>query len=77
MAAFIAAGKYLHHVHIASRKSRRMPGEDEGDNYVDGFKGLKIIGYQDFVSFECGSKGDRQVTIPAAVKLIREQWEKA
>jgi len=77
LAAFIAAGKYLHHVHIASRKNRRMPGEDEGDNYVDGFKGLKIIGYQDFVSLECGSKGDRKVTIPAAVKLLREQWEQA
>jgi len=77
MAAFIAAGKYLHHVHIASRKNRRMPGEDEGDNYVDGFKGLKVIGYQDFVSLECGSKGDKMATIPTAAKLIREQWEMA
>jgi sugar phosphate isomerase/epimerase len=77
MAAFIAAGKYLHHVHMASRKSRKMPGEDEGDNYVDGFKGLKIIGYQDFVSFECGCKGDRTKALPAAAKLLREQWESA
>ena len=77
MAAFIAAGKYLHHVHMASRKTRKMPGEDEGDNYVDGFKGLKLIGYQDFVSFECGCKGDRLKAIPTAVKLLREQWEAA
>ena len=77
MAAFIAAGKYLHHVHVASRKDRKMPGEDEGDNYVDGFKGLKLIGYQDFVSFECGCKGDRTKAIPAAAKLLREQWEMA
>jgi sugar phosphate isomerase/epimerase len=77
MAAFIAAGKYLHHVHMASRKTRKMPGEDEGDNYVDGFKGLRLIGYQDFVSFECGCKGDRTKAIPAAVKLLREQWEAA
>jgi sugar phosphate isomerase/epimerase len=75
--AFISAGKYLHHVHMASRKNRRMPGEDPGDNYVEGFRGLKVIGYQDFVSFECGSQGDKQVTIPAAVKLIREQWGQA
>ena len=27
MAAFIAAGKYLHHAQMASRKSRKMPGE--------------------------------------------------
>jgi sugar phosphate isomerase/epimerase len=77
MAAFIAAGKYLHHVHMAGRKDRKMPGEAEGDNYVDGFKGLKIIGYQDFVSFECGCKGDRAKALPAAVKLLREQWEMA
>jgi sugar phosphate isomerase/epimerase len=78
MGAFISAGKYLHHVHMASRKTRNMPGEDEGDNYIEGFRGLKAIGYQDYISFECGSKNkDRTVTIPAALKLIREQWAKA
>lgn len=77
MAAFIAARKYLHHVHMASRKRRIMPGEDDGDNYVEGFTGLKIIGYQDFVSFECGSRGDRKTTLRAAIKLLREQWDKA
>ena len=65
------------HVHIASRKDRKMPGENEGDNYVDGFKGLKIIGYQDFVSLECGCKGDRTKAIPAATALLREQWQVA
>jgi sugar phosphate isomerase/epimerase len=74
-AAFLSAAKYLHHVHMASRKSRNMPGEDEGDNYVDGFRGLKLIGYQDFVSFECGCKGDRKKSLATAVKLLREQWE--
>ena len=78
MAAFIAGGKYLHHVHMASRKTRSMPGDDgSADNYVDGFKGLKIIGYQEYVSFECGSKGDKKVSIPKAVKMLREQWEQA
>ncbi|MDR1897567.1 MAG: sugar phosphate isomerase/epimerase [Prevotellaceae bacterium] len=76
--AFISAGKYLTHVHIASRKRRLMPGEDgEADNYVDGFKGLKEINYQGFVSFECGTKGNREETVPAAVKLLKEQWEQA
>jgi sugar phosphate isomerase/epimerase len=77
MAAFIAAGKYLHHVHMASRKTRKIPGEDEGDNYVDGFKGLKLIGYQDFVSFECGCKGDPTKALPVAARLLREQWQSA
>lgn len=77
LAAFLAAGKYLRQVHIASRKTRNVPGEDPGDNYVEGFKGLKLIGYQDFVSFECGSKGDRKRALTAAVKLLREQWAQA
>lgn len=77
-AAFIAAGDFLHHVHIASRKRRKMPGEDGvADNYINGFKGLKEINYQDYVSFECGSVGDPKETLPAAVKLMREQWKKA
>jgi sugar phosphate isomerase/epimerase len=77
MGAFVSAGKYLNHVHIASRKTRKTPGEDEGDNYVDGFKGLKMLNYQHHVSFECGSKGDKKVVIPAALKLLREQWKMA
>ncbi len=77
MGAFISGGKYLHHVHMASRKKRNMPGEDDGDNYVEGFRGLAWIGYQDYVSLECGSVGVRTVTIPAAARLLREQWEQA
>jgi sugar phosphate isomerase/epimerase len=77
MAAFMAGRKYLHHVHMASRKERKMPGEDQGDNYVMGFKGLKAIGYQDYVSFECGCKGDPKKALKEAVKLLRDQWEQA
>ncbi len=77
MAAFMAAGDYLRHVHIASRKRRAAPSEDEGDNYVVGMRGLKAIGYQDFISLECGVKGDKEQVLPAAAKLIREQWEQA
>ena len=77
-AAFIAAGKYLQHVHMASRGHRRMPGEDgDLDNYVDGFRALKEMGYDKYVSFECGCDGDRAVAVPAAVAMLREQWEKA
>ncbi|MFA6472458.1 MAG: sugar phosphate isomerase/epimerase [Candidatus Latescibacterota bacterium] len=77
LGAILSAGSYLHHMHIASRKRRIMPGEDEGDNYTDGFRGLKLLGYRDYISFECGSVGDKKVTIPAAVKLLHEQWGKA
>lgn len=75
MGAFICAGDYLHHVHLASIK-RNLPGQDERD-YVDGFKGLKMIGYTDYCSFECGVVGDREVEIPKSVKFLREQWAKA
>jgi sugar phosphate isomerase/epimerase len=77
MGAFISGQKYLNHVHIASRKTRNTPGEDEGDNYVTGFKALKMINYKHFVSFECGTKGDKKVVIPAALKLLRDQWRMA
>ena len=77
--ALMSAGKeYLQHVHIASRGRRIMPGEDgEKDNYVDGFRALKEIGYDKYVSFECGTKGDRATTVTAAVDLLRKQWAEA
>lgn len=77
MGAFISGSSFLHHVHIASRKERKVPGEDEGDNYVDGFKGLKVIGYNDYVSFECGVRGDPKVVVADAAKMLREQWDMA
>ena len=78
-AALLSAGyEYLQHVHIASRGERKMPGEDgELDTYVDGFRALKEMGYDKYVSFECGCKGDREISLPAAVELIRSQWELA
>lgn len=75
MGAFLSAGKYLHHVHLASIK-RKLPGQDERD-YTNGFAGLKMIGYTDYCSFECGVEGDREVEIPKSVKFLREQWKKA
>ncbi|QRX63445.1 sugar phosphate isomerase/epimerase [Dysgonomonadaceae bacterium zrk40] len=78
MAAFLSAGDHLQHVHVASRKRRSMPGEDgDADNYVDGFRGLKMLGYDKYVSFECGCQGDREVVVPAALDLLRKQWDEA
>ena len=77
-AAFIAAGQYLQHVHVASRGNRKMPGEDgELDNYIDGMRALKEMKYDKYVSFECGTNGDRNVKVPAAVELLRSQWKLA
>ena len=78
-AALLAAGpEYLQHVHIASRGNRKMPGENgEVDYYVDGFRALKQMGYDKYVSFECGCNGDKEILVPAAVELLRSQWELA
>ncbi len=75
LGAFISAGAYLHHVHLASR-IRVLPGQDERQ-FVDGFKGLKWIGYQDYCSFECGVKGDPKVEIPKSMAFLRDQWAQA
>ncbi|RMF93632.1 MAG: sugar phosphate isomerase/epimerase [Planctomycetota bacterium] len=74
-AAFIAAGDYLHHVHLASR-TRKLPGQDDR-SFIGGFRGLKFIGYRDYCSFECGVLGDREVEIPKSMAFLREQWEQA
>ncbi len=78
-AALMSAGtQYLQHVHIASRLHRCNPGEDgEADNYLEGFRALKEMGYTKYISLECGSIGDPAVTLPAALDLIRNQWEQA
>jgi sugar phosphate isomerase/epimerase len=55
-----------------------MPGEDGlVDNYVDGFRALKEMNYPYYVSFECGTNGKREETVPAAVELLRAQWKQA
>jgi sugar phosphate isomerase/epimerase len=75
LGAFISGGPLVHHVHLASR-IRVLPGQDERQ-FVDGFKGLKWIGYQDYCSFECGVKGDPLKEIPKSMAFLREQWDMA
>lgn len=93
MGAFISAGSLLAHVHIASLGNRKYPGSDGAlDNYVDGFKGLKLLGYRGAVSMEAGpppigkdAKGKpilpdmatRSTLILKMVKMLREQWAQA
>ncbi len=90
MGAFICGGPLLKHVHIAGLKQRIIPGcNPEDDIYVDGFKGLKLIGYRGAVSFEGGwpkMPGKRKKGLPQEEKtklilnmvtLLREQWAMA
>jgi len=76
MGAFLSAGKYLQHVHIAGRVRRVIPNpEVEQDNYIDGFRGLKMLGYNKYVSYECGSGSEELLT--SSVNLLKTQWEQA
>ena len=79
LGAMLSGGAYLHHIHLAS-KTRVLPGQDRGEDeprYVDGFRGLKLIGYQDYCSFECGCRGGREEEIPKSIAFLRECWAKA
>ena len=84
-AAFTSGTPWLHHVHLASRV-RDMPGQDQlrepakaERSFVDGFRALHQLGYQDYCSLECGvAKGtDPLQVIPAAFELLRRQWAEA
>lgn len=83
LGAFICAGERLKHVHIASRKNRKIPGVDaEADNYVKGFKGLKLIGYRGAISIEAGYPKNtpdeqKRKLLAQASALIRNQWDEA
>jgi hypothetical protein len=53
---------------------------DEGneDYYVVNRAGLKALGYNKYISFECGCQSeDRAAAITTAVELIKKQWEEA
>ena len=92
-AAMLSAGPLLKHVHIASRKNRRIPGSDgAADDYTLGFRGLKEIGYKGAVSLEAGwvpkgknDKGrpilpdlaERHVILTRMCELLRRQWAEA
>lgn len=73
--AFFSARDYIHHVHIASR-IRNLPGKDER-SFVDAFRGLKMIGYNDFVSIECNVTGNHIAEISKSFAFLKSQWEQA
>ena len=79
LGAFLSGGSYVHHVHLAS-KTRVLPGQDREEDeprYLDGFRGLKLIGYQNYCTFECGCRGNAVEEIPKSMAFLRRQWERA
>jgi D-psicose/D-tagatose/L-ribulose 3-epimerase len=83
MAAFIAAGDYLKHVHLGSGQGRVLPTAEnhsaKGHTHTEAFRGLKYVGYTGVVSFECGIGGsnDKAVEVPKCLDYLRKCWEEA
>ncbi|MGL6227350.1 MAG: sugar phosphate isomerase/epimerase family protein [Thermoguttaceae bacterium] len=77
MGAFLSAGPLLQHVHLANGPKRTLPGQVPSHRFVNGFRGLKYIGYDKFVSFECGVDGDREVEVPKSLEFLRAEWDLA
>lgn len=80
MGAFISGGSYLRHVHLAGgveNPHRTFPGENNM-KFVDGFRGLKYIGYQGYCSFECGcANSEREAAFKQTISFLRSQWDEA
>ena len=67
-------------VKIVPYEKGNPPGKlaDAELHFTEGvLEGLKLIGYRDFMSLECGVVGDKMVEIPKAVKFLRKQWHEA
>jgi len=83
MAAFIAGGDLVKHVHLGSGQGRVLPTAEnhgaKGHTHTDSFRGLKYIGYTGVISFECGVGGsnDKAVEIPKCLDYLRKCWEEA
>ena len=83
MAAFIAGGDLVKHVHLGSGEGRVLPTAKnhsaKGHTHTEAFRGLKYIGYTGVVSFECGigGSGDRAVEVPKCLDYLRQCWEEA
>ncbi|MCL2742608.1 MAG: sugar phosphate isomerase/epimerase, partial [Planctomycetaceae bacterium] len=82
-AAFLAGGKYVKHVHLGCGNKRVLPGqapEHKREEFVDGFRGLKMIGYTGFMCFECSCLGGNAGAVdevPATLDYLRACWEDA
>ena len=80
MGAFISGGKYLVHVHLGSGVERVLPGQVPDHSFVAGFRGLKFIGYDQYMSFECRCLGGDEKgaeEVPKVLDFLRRSWDAA
>jgi sugar phosphate isomerase/epimerase len=75
--AILSGGKYIKQVHLSSRK-RTLPGEEKEDEqqFLEGFRGLKMMGYQGYCSFESG-KANYEEGVMKSMAFLRDIWARA
>jgi sugar phosphate isomerase/epimerase len=68
------AGAHIVYVHVAD-SNRLQPGRGHLD-FRPGFRALKAIGYDGYLTIECRVAGPYDDAIRKVVALIRETWER-
>lgn len=69
-AAIAEAKDHLRHIHLAD-STRLLPGYGHTD-FAAGFDALKKIGYEWFMSLECGIPGKQEEELPRCVEYLNE-----
>jgi sugar phosphate isomerase/epimerase len=73
-AAFRQAGKrYVAHIHVADN-TRQQPGTGDID-WQAGLQALRDIGYDGYLSFECGLQGDAKEALRSSVRFLRDRLD--
>jgi len=67
--SIIRTGRYLANIHLAD-SNRLLPGYGHTD-FLPGFKALKKIGYQGYLSLECGIPGKKEEELPKCVSYLK------
>lgn len=67
-------GKYTKHVHMADN-TRKQPGSGDID-FEAGLSALKEIGYDGYLSWECGLLGDPKEALSNSVQYVRDILQK-
>jgi sugar phosphate isomerase/epimerase len=74
-ASLAAVSVPLGHIHLAD-SNRLLPGLGHTD-FVEPFRTLRGNGYRGWMALECRVAGDPGEMLPAAVRLLKNCWERA
>ena len=77
--AMLSGGNYIKQIHLSSRR-RTLPGKEKEDEqqFSEGFRGLKMIGYQGFCSFEVYSDtANYERDVIKSMSFLRDVWAQA